>query len=107
MARVRAHRATCREDVPRTLNTYGEDSHVNDTRRAHTQEVINIVEGIRLVDTNTVEQQAVIEQVAHHFSNGAVVIEDNSLGIALRENLNLPAERVHGFVTTQRSKPVA
>lgn len=71
----------------------------------HSEPIIDVVYGRRLVNVPTPEQQRVIEQVADAY-RAPVVVEDNSLGVALRENLDLPTDRVHGFTTTGRSKPV-
>lgn len=50
--------------------------------------------------------QRMIEEV-HHGYNGLTVIEKNAAGEAVLENLELPEGEAIGFVTTNKSKPVA
>jgi hypothetical protein len=68
--------------------------------------MLDVVHGQRLVGVPFPQQQALIERVAKDYK-APVVIEANGPGVALAENLSLPADRVHQFSTTGRSKPVA
>jgi hypothetical protein len=57
------------------------------------------------IDTGTIQWN--IERIAEDWPTAHVMIEDNSLGVAIRENLNIRGadHRVSGFTTTGQSKP--
>jgi len=50
------------------------------------------------------EVAAAVEHVHQLFPRALVLVEDNSAGYVLRQSLNIPADKLKGFTTTQQSK---